>query len=109
MMAHVDAPPPSVLERRPDLPPELDAVVRRAMAKDPAERYPSAGDLGEAALAAAGGKRRATRRVGHRHRRRPAPGTQGGRPWGSAAGCGRRRRWHRPEWSGRSTSVGAAD
>ena len=60
MMAHVDAPPPSVLERRPDLPPELDAVVRRAMAKDPAERYPSAGDLGEAALAAAGGKRRAT-------------------------------------------------
>ncbi len=60
MMAHVDAPPPSVLERRPDLPPELDAVVRRAMAKDPAERYPSAGDLGEAALAAAGGKRRAS-------------------------------------------------
>ncbi len=60
MMAHVDAPPPSPLERRPDLPPELDAVVRRAMAKDPAERYPSAGDLGEAALAAAGGRRRAT-------------------------------------------------
>ena len=30
------------------------------MAKDPADRYPSAGDLGEAALAAAGGQRRAT-------------------------------------------------
>ena len=30
------------------------------MAKEPSERYPSAGDLGEAALAAAGGKRRAS-------------------------------------------------
>ena len=29
------------------------------MAKDPSERYPSAGDLGEAAIVAAGGLRRA--------------------------------------------------
>ena len=34
-------------------------MVRRAMAKDPSERYPSAGDLGQAALVAAGGLRRA--------------------------------------------------
>jgi hypothetical protein len=34
--------------------------VRRAMAKDPNERYPSAGDLGQAALVAAGGLRRAS-------------------------------------------------
>jgi pSer/pThr/pTyr-binding forkhead associated (FHA) protein/tRNA A-37 threonylcarbamoyl transferase component Bud32 len=59
MLAHVNAPPPSPLERRPDLPREFDAVVRRAMAKQPGERYPSAGDLGEAALVAAGGLRRA--------------------------------------------------
>jgi YVTN family beta-propeller protein len=32
----------------------FDPVVRRALAKDPAERYPSAGDLGRAALAATG-------------------------------------------------------
>jgi serine/threonine protein kinase len=57
MLAHVNAPPPSPLEYRPDLPPQLDEVVRRAMAKEPSERYPSAGDLGEAALAAAGGRR----------------------------------------------------
>jgi hypothetical protein len=30
------------------------------MAKDPSERYPSAGDLGQAALVAAGGLRRAS-------------------------------------------------
>ena len=59
MMAHVESPPPSVVERRPDLPRAFDEVVRRAMAKDPAERYPSAGDLGEAALVAAGELRRA--------------------------------------------------
>jgi pSer/pThr/pTyr-binding forkhead associated (FHA) protein len=59
MLAHVDEPPPSPVERRPDLPREFDDVVRRAMAKEPSERYPSAGDLGEAALVAAGGLRRA--------------------------------------------------
>jgi hypothetical protein len=58
-LAHVEAPPPSPLELRPDLPNELGDVVRRAMAKDPRERFPSAGDLGEAALVAAGGLRRA--------------------------------------------------
>jgi pSer/pThr/pTyr-binding forkhead associated (FHA) protein len=60
-LAHVEAPPPSPLDLRPELPRELGDVVRRAMAKDPRERYPSAGDLGEAALVAAGGLRRARR------------------------------------------------
>jgi serine/threonine-protein kinase len=43
----------------PGLPDAFDEVVQRAMARDPAERYPSAGDLGQAALVAAGGLRRA--------------------------------------------------
>jgi serine/threonine protein kinase len=60
-LAHLDAPRPSPLDLRPDLPREFDDVVRRAMAKDPSERYPSAGDLGQAALVAAGGLRRARR------------------------------------------------
>jgi pSer/pThr/pTyr-binding forkhead associated (FHA) protein len=60
MLAHVNEPPPSPVERRPDLPDEFDEVVRRAMAKPPEERYPSAGDLGQAALVAAGGLRRAS-------------------------------------------------
>jgi pSer/pThr/pTyr-binding forkhead associated (FHA) protein/predicted Ser/Thr protein kinase len=53
-LAHVDAPRPSPTDLCPDVPRELDHVVRRAMAKDPSQRYPSAGDLGRAALAAAG-------------------------------------------------------
>jgi pSer/pThr/pTyr-binding forkhead associated (FHA) protein len=59
-LAHLNAPLPSPVELCPDLPREFDDVVRRAMAKDPSERYPSAGDLGQAALVAAGGLRRAS-------------------------------------------------
>ncbi|MGI8430514.1 MAG: protein kinase domain-containing protein [Solirubrobacteraceae bacterium] len=58
-LAHLDAPRPSPVELCPDLPREFDAVVSRAMATDPSQRYPSAGDLGRAALVAAGGLRRA--------------------------------------------------
>jgi streptogramin lyase len=48
---HLNEPPPSVGDH---VPRAFDAVLRRGMAKDPADRYPSAGDLGRAALAAAG-------------------------------------------------------
>jgi pSer/pThr/pTyr-binding forkhead associated (FHA) protein/tRNA A-37 threonylcarbamoyl transferase component Bud32 len=58
MLAHVNEPPPSPLAVRPDLPPEFDDIVHRAMAKQATERYPSAGDLGQAAVVAAGGRRR---------------------------------------------------
>jgi serine/threonine-protein kinase len=40
-MRHINEPPPSVRERRPDVPPRLDAALRRAMAKDPADRFAS--------------------------------------------------------------------
>ncbi len=42
--AHVHAEVPAISERG-DLPRELDPVFRRAMAKDPAERYPSSADF----------------------------------------------------------------
>jgi beta-lactam-binding protein with PASTA domain/predicted Ser/Thr protein kinase len=38
-----NAPPPSTLN--PDVPPELDAIVLKAMAKNPANRYQSAGEM----------------------------------------------------------------
>ncbi|MEV0772322.1 serine/threonine-protein kinase [Nocardia salmonicida] len=39
MMGHLHEPPPRVTAVRPDLPPALDRVIARAMAKDPADRY----------------------------------------------------------------------
>ncbi len=55
IFAHLNDPAPSLLDVLPDAPPELDAVVRRAMEKDPDLRFPSAGDLARAAAAAAAG------------------------------------------------------
>jgi hypothetical protein len=56
MYAHMHEPPPSLADAAPGLPAELGAVVARAMAKRPEDRYLSGGDLGEAALAAAEGR-----------------------------------------------------
>jgi hypothetical protein len=51
--AHMQEEPPSVVASHPDVPGQFEQVVRRAMAKKPDDRFPSAGDLGRAALAAA--------------------------------------------------------
>ncbi len=45
LWAHVETPPPSLTEERPDLPSEVDDVVALAMAKDPAQRTAAAGDV----------------------------------------------------------------
>jgi hypothetical protein len=68
LWAHVYAPPPSVREIKPEISEELDGVVRRAMAKDPAERYASTDDFGRAVSAAA------------RQAEAPAGGTTGAPP-----------------------------
>jgi Protein kinase domain/PASTA domain len=57
MWAHLNEPPPAARSRNGDVPKALDRVIRRAMAKDPARRFPSAGDLGRAARAAVRGER----------------------------------------------------
>jgi eukaryotic-like serine/threonine-protein kinase len=44
-MRHINEPPPSVRERRPELSPRLDAAIRRAMAKEPRDRFPSMDDF----------------------------------------------------------------
>jgi hypothetical protein len=68
LWAHLHAPPPGSADGVPEA---FAGVVARALAKDPAERYPSAGDLGRAALAAAGAK--------------PAPGPERNVARGAAA------------------------
>jgi eukaryotic-like serine/threonine-protein kinase len=40
-LRHVNEPPPLLRERRPDVSPRLEAAVDRALAKDPARRFPS--------------------------------------------------------------------
>jgi predicted Ser/Thr protein kinase len=44
-LAHANAPIPSAAAANPALPPEVDQVLARALAKDPARRYPSAAQL----------------------------------------------------------------
>jgi eukaryotic-like serine/threonine-protein kinase len=44
-MRHINEPPPSVRERRPDVSPRLDALIRRAMAKEPRDRFGSMDEL----------------------------------------------------------------
>ncbi len=43
--AHVNEPVPSIHQRNPSLPPALDRTFRRAMAKDPADRFGSGAEL----------------------------------------------------------------
>ena len=46
--AHLSVPPPPVADRRPGLPPGVDEVLGRALAKAPADRYPSCREFAEA-------------------------------------------------------------
>jgi DNA-binding CsgD family transcriptional regulator len=52
LWAHLSDPAPRASELVPEVTPELSALVVRAMAKDPADRFPSAGELGAAAVSA---------------------------------------------------------
>jgi tRNA A-37 threonylcarbamoyl transferase component Bud32/streptogramin lyase len=49
MYAHLHDPPPKPSALRPEIPPAMDAVVAKAMAKGPDHRHPTAGDLARAA------------------------------------------------------------
>jgi eukaryotic-like serine/threonine-protein kinase len=44
-MAHVSTPVPSISKRNPSVPPELDEVFERALAKDPEARFPSCAEF----------------------------------------------------------------
>src|SRR5262249_50199477 len=48
MNMHVNEPPPSIDTLRPDLPPGVAPIIEKALAKDPEDRFQSAGELAQA-------------------------------------------------------------
>ncbi|MBL8776951.1 MAG: serine/threonine protein kinase [Acidimicrobiales bacterium] len=50
--AHLTREAPKATDKVPTLPPAIDAVIAKAMAKDPAERFDSCGELGARAMQA---------------------------------------------------------
>ncbi len=100
---HLAEVPVAPRQRRPDFSEPLDALIRRAMEKDPARRYPDARAMREALLACARtagrrGERHRPGGSGHLDRRRrwagadprgaaaPPPGAAAGR-WPGDGGC----------------------
>jgi WD40 repeat protein/tRNA A-37 threonylcarbamoyl transferase component Bud32 len=53
VFAHLESEPPAPSARRPELPAALDAVIARALAKEPGQRYPSCREFARAALSVA--------------------------------------------------------
>jgi hypothetical protein len=76
LLAHLTEPPPTVSDGHPELPVAIDAVIARGMAKDPDDRYPSAGELildARRAFAAIGPGAPSQRTRTHRVDPTPAP------------------------------------
>ncbi len=54
LLAKIQEPAPMITQVAPGIPPEFDTVIAKALARDPAMRFASAGELGRAAQAAVG-------------------------------------------------------
>src|SRR5436305_2193445 len=44
-MRHINEPPPLIRDKRPDVPPRVEAAIQKAMAKDPADRFQTMADF----------------------------------------------------------------
>jgi serine/threonine-protein kinase len=73
LMAHVLEPVPDILQLNPDLAPELAAVVTRALAKEPDERFQTGAELGAAMAAAVRGETAQQRVLATAPVKRPTP------------------------------------
>jgi ketosteroid isomerase-like protein len=103
MLAHMHDAPPRPTEVADGVPAGFDRVIARALAKDPEERYPSAGDLGRASLAAAEGRHvTESERTVARGAAAPPPGAAGNGADEHRAGAGE------PAHNGRTAATVAA-
>ena len=57
MYAQLSVPPPMLTSLRPGLPPEVNEIMQRALAKAPEDRYPSCGEFADALRIALGLRR----------------------------------------------------
>jgi Protein kinase domain len=94
MYAQLHEPPPGLRRQRPDLPPGADDVMARALAKAPADRYPSCREFAAALAARLGpapGRPRhpATEVAGPPRAARPAPRPPARQPPPAPATAGR--------------------
>jgi serine/threonine-protein kinase len=44
-MRHINEPPPPIRDKRPDVPPRVEAAIHKAMAKNPDDRWPTMADF----------------------------------------------------------------
>ena len=80
----LEAPPPSLRKARPGIAPEIDIVVAKALAREPAERYTSAGAFAGDLVSAVRGERTRTIPVVP-PATRPLPRRRGPQPSSAAA------------------------
>jgi hypothetical protein len=56
VIAHTQEPPPDISKDNPDLPPAFKAIIEKALAKDPADRYATGAEMAAAVGEALSGK-----------------------------------------------------
>jgi serine/threonine-protein kinase len=88
ILAHIEDQPPRASDT-PGVPPAFDEILSRALSKKSADRYPTAGELGAAAVAAAAG-RTAPRSAGRAARGARADRADRAEPLRASRGAGPR-------------------